>query len=353
MHRPEDQINPRFEAQKIAFAPVVFQVVLTLRNLGVLDALRKSRKRGLSIPELKHQLEITEYGLSVLLELALLSGIVEQKDEGHFLLTETGKYIELDPLTKVNFDFINDICYRGLAHLQESVIKSQPIGLKELGPWETIYQGLANMDLKAQKSWLAFDHYYSTDSSSESLKILFSSTPKSLIDIGGNDGRFAFHCCQFDPEIQVTIVDLPGQIQMAKSRIEGSPYDSRVDFISMNILKEKKALPQADAVWMSQFLDCFSESEVRDILKYVGSQIDVNTSVYIVETLWDQQEHPASSFSVAATSVYFTTMANGNSKMFSAEKLRSLINESGLQIIDEVFPVGMSHTLFHCKVKLV
>ncbi|HBH06327.1 MAG TPA: SAM-dependent methyltransferase [Flavobacteriales bacterium] len=353
MRDSDDYFNPRFEAQKIAFAPVVFHVALSLRNLGVLDALRKSRKLGLSIPQLKRQLQISEYGLSVLLELALLTGIVEQKEDAHFILTETGKYIELDPLTKVNFDFINDICYKGLAHLEESILKSKPEGLKELGHWETIYQGLSEMNQQAQKSWLAFDHYYSTDSSPELLQFLFSSAPKTLVDIGGNDGRFALNCCKHNPEVQITIVDLPGQIQMAKSRIEGSPYDSRIEYISMDILKENKPLPKADAVWMSQFLDCFSESEVRDILKYVGRQIDLNTNVYIIETLWDQQEHPASSFSVAATSVYFTTMANGNSKMFSAKKLRALINESGLQIIDEVFPIGMSHTLFHCKVKPV
>lgn len=40
----------------------------------------------------------------------------------------------------------------------------------------------------------------------------------------------------------------------------------------------------------------------------------------IMELFWDAQKFEAASFSLNATSLYFTCMANGNSRFYSVEK---------------------------------
>ncbi len=35
--------------------------------------------------------------------------------------------------------------------------------LKELGEWNTIYEGLSQLKPEEQKSWFEFDHHYSDD----------------------------------------------------------------------------------------------------------------------------------------------------------------------------------------------
>ncbi len=44
-------LEAQYEAQKIAFAPIVFQVVRTMRDLNILDVLSKN-KAGLTYEEL-------------------------------------------------------------------------------------------------------------------------------------------------------------------------------------------------------------------------------------------------------------------------------------------------------------
>jgi hypothetical protein len=110
-------------------------------------------------------------------------------------------------------------------------------------------------------------------------------------------------------------------------------------------------IPQgADTVWMSQFLDCFSNKEIVQILKNVYQASDENTNVYIMEPFIDNQDFPAAEYCLTGTSVYFTTIANGNSKMYSIKVMRNLIEEAGLEVVQEFPLIGNSfHTILKCK----
>ncbi|MCH5690731.1 hypothetical protein LWM68_44790 [Niabella sp. W65] len=37
-----------------------------------------------------------------------------------------------------------------------------------------------------------------------------------MLEIGGNTGKWALASTKFDPDVRITIVDLPGQAAMAK-----------------------------------------------------------------------------------------------------------------------------------------
>ena len=53
------------EAQKIAFAPFVFQATVALRELGIFDLIfEKRRKGGITIEEIAEKLAISNYVIS-------------------------------------------------------------------------------------------------------------------------------------------------------------------------------------------------------------------------------------------------------------------------------------------------
>ena len=341
-------LEAKHEAQKIAFAPILFQVSIALRDFGILNHLFKN-KQGASISEMQAALKISRYGLKILLELGSEGGVVERLENDIYGLTKTGYYLLRDEMTRVNMDFIQDVCYKGLFHLKDAIKNGKPEGLKELGSWPTIYEGLKDLDKKVQDSWFAFDHFYSDDSFPEALKVVFREKPKHLIDVGGNTGKWAIACCQHNPDIHVTIVDLPGQLEMATQHIKKAGLENRISFESINMLNPDKPLPKGDVIWMSQFLDCFSEDEIGSILKHVSKSMDINTRLFIMETFWDNQKYPAASLSLAATSVYFTTMANGNSKMYGRKDFLKLVEKAGLSIENEFNEIGISHTLLKIK----
>ena len=342
-------LEAKFKAQKIAFAPVVFQVAKVLRNKGVLAYLQKQKTTGANIATLSKALSVSEYGLRVLLEMALAAEIVNCKEDEIYTLTKVGYFLDADKLTKVNMNFIHDVCYKGLYHLEEAISKGTPAGLKELGDWSTIYEGLSQLESKVQDSWFEFDHFYSDDSFPEALPIIFKNKPRTLLDVGGNTGKFSIKCCNFNEDVSVTIVDLPSQISMAMRNIEMHELGGRIDYFALNMLNPDKLFPKADAIWMSQFLDCFSEEEIISILSHAVKSMTSNSRLYIMETFWDNQKFPAATYSLVATSVYFTAMANGNSKMYSKKRFISLIEKSGLKVVEDNFPIGVSHTILTCK----
>jgi hypothetical protein len=341
-------VQAKFDAQKIAFGPIMFQAALALRNLGILQLLHET-KEGMTIEEVAGQLKIPEYGVKVLLEAGLSLEVVWVENE-RFKLTKTGWFILCDELTRVNMDFTQDVNYLGMFSLAESVKTGKPTGLKVFGSWPTVYEGLSQLPPQVQKSWFGFDHFYSDYAFPEILPIVFKDSPKHILDVGGNTGKFALQCASYNPEARITILDLPGQLAKAKDNIMQAGFTERIGLFPINLLDHAKAFPKnPDVIWMSQFLDCFSQSDILGLLRRSAEAMNPHSALYILETYWDMQKYEASTYSLHATSLYFTNIANGCSQMYHSDDMRKLIRESGLILAEEICDVGVSHTLFVCK----
>lgn len=338
-------------AQFIAFAPIVFQASKSLRDLGILKLIEESGLNGVTLNEIYTKLNLSEYGARVLLEAGLGIGLVIKNDD-LYTITKTGRFILNDRMTRVNMDFTNDVCYEGMFSLTESIKDGKPTGLKVLGDWPTIYEGLAHLPKPIQDSWFNFDHYYSDGSFDQALSQLFKRKPKHILDIGGNTGKFTLKCMNYNEDVKVTMLDLPGQLAMAKENINKTPFAERVNFFPINILDDSQRFPKgADAIWMSQFLDCFSEDEIVSILKRCHEAITDDGNVYIMETFWDRQKFEPGAFSLQMTSLYFTNIANGNSQMYDSAVFNKLIDKAGFKIVEQIDNVGISHTIQVCKKK--
>ncbi len=343
-------VQAKFDAQKIAFGPIMFQAALALRNLGILQ-LVKDAENGITMEEISRKLELPLYGIKVLLEAGLSLEVV-WVENSRFRLTKTGWFILCDELTRVNMDFTNDVNYLGMFSLTESIRSGKPTGLKVFGDWPTVYEGLSQLPAKAQKSWFGFDHFYSDYAFPEVLPVVFRNSPKHILDVGGNTGKFAIQCATYNREARITILDLPGQLAKAAQNITAAGVEDRIDLYPINLLDHTHPFPKnPDIIWMSQFLDCFSQEDISGLLKRSADAMHDNSALYILETYWDQQKYEASTYSLHATSLYFTNIANGCSQMYHSDDMRKLIEKSGLVLAEEIRNVGVSHTLFICRKK--
>jgi hypothetical protein len=68
----------------------------------------------------------------------------------------------------------------------------------------------------------------------------------------------------------------------------------------------------------------------------------------VLELLWDRQQHAAAAYSVNATSLYFTCIANGVSRMYRSSDLRRLLLAAGFEIEAQHDHLGLGHSLLHC-----
>ena len=198
----------------------------------------------------------------------------------------------------------------------------------------------------ARKSWFGFDHYYSNHVFDQILDILFKEKKfKHICDIGGNTGKFALAATKFNPDIKVTIVDLPEQCEQAKANIK--PVEERVDIYPINILDPEQKLPDdptTDLWLMSQFLDCFSINQIENILQKIYRTMNPNSLVVIIEIFGDKQKNDTASLVIDATSLYFTALANGYSRFYHSRDLIDIAQKVGFNVNKEIDSIGLGHS---------
>ena len=352
------------QAQELAhlysWGPVVFQVCRLMVKYGILENLSK-HPEGLTLHEISQSSGLSDYAAKCLLEASLTTHIVLIDPESdRYTLAKTGWFILNDAMVRADIDFNQDVNYEGWFVLDKALEEGRPAGLAHFGDWPTIYEGLSSLPEKVQKSWFGFDHYYSDHSFEEALEIIAGSDlqkPKAntlhLLDVGGNTGRFAMRCVEYHPSVEVTICDLPQQIALMRQATQTHPGADRIHGVGMNLLDEQSAFPtdrRYDVIWMSQFLDCFSENQIVSILRRAAAILDADNRLYIMETLWDRQDYIPAAMSLTMTSLYFTALANGNSKMYNTDDLTRLIQQAGLTIETIHDRIGNGgHSIIVCK----
>ena len=337
-------------AEFIAFGPILFEVSRIMVKWGIFDMLREEK---LTTEEIAQRAGCSLYASKCLLEASLSIGTVLVNPEtSRFSLSKTGWFLLNDPATRVNLDFNHDVNYEGMFRLEEALKEGKPAGLKHFGDWTTVYEGLSRLPEAAQKSWFSFDHFYSDSSFEEALHIVFTQKTKTLLDVGGNTGRWALQCVGYDADVRVTIMDLPQQLELMRAETNGKPGADRIDGFAINMLDRNNRFPtdkHYDAIWMSQFLDCFAEEEIESILVRSAEIMSGETTLYIMETLWDRQRFEPAAFCLTQTSLYFTAIANGNSKMYHSEDLIRIVEKAGLQVVNIHDNLGQGHSILEIK----
>ncbi|MEO7096945.1 MAG: class I SAM-dependent methyltransferase [Polyangiales bacterium] len=332
------------QVHALAFAPLFFQAAMAARNMGVLAVVHASKAQGLLPADVATKADVSLYAARVLLEGCLALKLVAL-ESGRYRLTDAGYLWLFDDMTRVNANFTQDVCYAGAAKLEESLRTEKPAGLSVFGQWPTIYEGLTQLPADVQKSWFDFDHFYSDSAFPLAFPRVFAAKPKRLLDVGGNTGKWAIHCLTNDPTVQVTVLDHPGQLAKLRENAEAAGVASRLDTVPIDLLDHARPFPTGfDVVWMSQFLDCFGEPDVLALMKRGAAALVPGGRLCILEPFWDRQPNDVAELCLQGTSLYFTCMANGTSRMYHSQDFLDLIASAGLQLVaDEA--IGLTHTM--------
>ncbi len=334
------------DAQRIAFGPMVFQAVRAMMRLGMLEHLLANS----GCPRRDLQQKYGRYVADVLVESGVTAGVLAEDAQGRVTPTDVAYCLMEDEMTRRNFNFVADVCYEGAARLGESLEQARPAGLEVFGTWPTIYEGLTSLPEPARSSWFAFDHLYSDAFFAEAIRLMQAHADLSRVfDVGGNTGKFARALLEQSAQSVVTIVDLPGQSAMAQKNLAWA--GERCRFAPVNVLSDAAWPSGATVVWMSQFLDCFSHEQIVSILRKAAAALAPGGSVFIAEPFIDKQTFEAAAYSLAQGSLYFTCMANGNSKFYTAAEMIECVHEAGLCLCAEWHALGKyQYSLLQCRV---
>ena len=341
------------KANFIALAPFIFAAAKAMRDLGFFRLLAASAQ-GPTKRELADTAGVTLYAASVLIDAAYRADMVcsEEEETGkdtRWILTKTGLYLATDRMTEVNLSFSADVCAEGLLSLTESLKTGKPAGLRTFSETaSTIYPLLETLPEPARKSWFDYDHFYSDHVFEEELPILKKETSfKSVCDVGGNTGKFALAAAAFDPDVHVTIADLPEQCAAAKEKIADAGLSGRIALCPCDILKSSPAdLPRGvDVWWMSQFLDCFSNEQAVRILRLVRDAMEERAVLAVNEIFGDRQRRDTAALVVDECSLDFTAIANGVSRFFNSAEFMECLSAAGFKVKSLHDGLGLGHTL--------
>lgn len=351
MDASRKSLDPFLNAHRIAFSPLTFQAARIALSRGLLREVAAAKGAGVHAEDIAKATGVTRYAARVLLEgcLALdLVAVVDPSPDGlRFRITPSGRVFARDPLVAVNVNFVHDVCFRGAFELEASLDEGRPAGLPTLGPWDTVYRGLSELPPRVQKSWFDLDHGYSDGAFPHVLPIVLGTKPQRLLDVGGNTGKWAVLATKADPQLRVTILDHPGQLQKALANAETNGVRDRVDGVPVDMLDPAVVFPTGfDVVWMSQFLDCFPEADIVRLLERGRDALAPGGKLYILESYWDEQTNDVGRNIVASLSLYFSCIANGTSRMYHSDDFRDCVREAKLQITEE--RRFEKHTLFVC-----
>lgn len=335
------------KVHQLAFSPLFFQGAMAARDLGVLGAVCAAKQDGLNVAEVMQKAAVSKYVARVLLEGCLAMELVTLEGD-RYKITDAGRLWLFDKMTIVNANFVRDVCYRGAARLEDSLRSGKAEGLSELGDFRSLYDGLTRLPPRAMESWLAFDHYYSDGTFPMVLPKVFEHAPRRLLDVGGNTGKWAMLCLSRDPNVEITVIDLPGQLEVLVQNVAAAGHADRLRTVAAELTDHDIQFPTGfDAVWMSQFLDCFGEDDVASLLRRGRAALAPGGRLYVMETFWDRQPNDVGELCLQGTSLYFTCIANGAGRMYHSNDLLELIAGAGLRVVGDE-DLGLCHTLLTC-----
>jgi SAM-dependent methyltransferase len=345
------------QVQQLAFAPLFFQAAMAARNLGVLAAVHAAKSDGLTPVEVAERAGVPLYAARVLLEGCLAIELVAL-ESGRYRLTDAGRLWLLDRMTTINANFVQDVCYAGAARFEDSLRTGRAAGLEVFGRWSTIYEGLSELPPDVQRSWFAFDHQYSDAAFPLAFPRVFEPRPRRLLDVGGNTGKWALHCLRNDPDVEITVLDHPGQLAQLRNNAVAAGLDERSESTrggmnerlhttAIDLLDHARPFPGGfDVVWMSQLLDCFGEADILRLMERGVAALAPGGRLCILEAFWDRQNEVGEVI-LQGLSLYFTCMANGTSRMYHSQDFLDLIASARLRLVaDEA--IGTNHTLLIC-----
>ncbi len=336
-------------AHFLAFAPFAFEAARILRDSGTLALLDDSGDNGATTEAVEMATGFSPNAAQVLLEAGLGTGLVAC-DGARFYLTMAGQYFLQHAAVRANTDFMRDVCLPGIGGLSDSLRADRPCGLERFGGWKNIFEALPHLPPAARNSWYAFNNHHSDGAFRDALPLVLAAAPKRILDLGGSTGRFALAALDRDAALHVGIAELQPDDTQLEPGVPAAIREGRITLHHLDVLAEDAGLPEGyDAIWMSQFLPCFSEEQIAAILSKCRVALPEDGSIWLLETFWDRQRHEAAAAALQLTSLYFVNVATGVSRMYRSDELLKMIGSAGFTVASEKDGLGRGHTLMRLR----
>lgn len=290
------------------------KVLLTATRLDVFNIIgEKGMSAGDIAAKLHSNTEATETFLDAIVSLDLL-----RKDNCLFYNTEEGREIFIKGKERYIGDIVvlQDIMWDAWGRLNESIISGKPARKPDM----------FQEDRGETRNFISAMHNTAMSVAPILSKEIDLSDCKTLIDIGGGAGTYSVYFCQTNHNLEATILDLPGTLEITKELISNSNVAHRINLLEGDFNREIKG--QYDAAFLSNIIHGEGEQENTALIKRVYNALNNDGKIIIQDFILDNDKTSPSFPALFSLNMLLFTE---NGRSYSFQEIESWLKEAGFQ----------------------
>ena len=222
----------------------------------------------MSAEEIAEKTGYDKKGVRIILDALCPIRFIEKKDAAYALTRLSARY--LDPQGEkypgsIHWGAANPDKWNALGRLADTVREGKSL-TERSGNQAEFYRGLVQS--------ISFNAQYVVPLLAEHVQMGQGENKGwSLLDAACGEGAYGFKLLEYDPAAQLTLLDLPGVLELAREKALKLGLKDRVDFFPSDLLEIKIPERSFDLILLSHFLHSNSREDCAEIInKLAGSQ---------------------------------------------------------------------------------
>lgn len=316
------------------------QTLVTACDLQLFTYL--SRNQGATREELRRNLELTEHCTRVLMLAACAVGLVRREESGKYYNSDLAEKVLVahSPQSMLPFVRFNyEVQQRGSRQFTRALKENRNAGLDEFpGSGETLYQRLAGYPELESLFQDAMGAY--TRLSPKMLELREFSEIGRLIDVGGGDGSNAIRLCRLFPQLQITILEIPTIVPIAREAVAHAGLTDRIRCEDGDMFTPRWPSGH-DAAMLSHVVEIFSQEKIRCLYQTAYDSLPAKGKLFVWTIMANDSETAA--LQAAKSSIYFLCVASGEGMAYPAKEHERLMKAVGFKAVNTYSAMEIDH----------
>lgn len=313
------------------------RVLITATKLDLFNTIGETH---ITVREIASRLDLdrdaTETFLNAMVSLGFLG-----KDKNSYFNTEEGKEVFIKGKEGYIGDIIilQDMMWNSWSKLEESIITGKPTRRPDM--FQEKREETRNFIRAMHNTAMANAPFLSKN-------INFPGY-KTLIDVGGGPGTYSVYFCIENPELESTILDLPGTLEITKELISLADVSDRITLMEGDF--HEKIDGNYDAAFLANIIHCLGEEENSALIKRVYHALNDGGMIVIQDFILDDEKtSPPFPALFSLNMLLFTE----NGKSYSFNEIENWLEEAGFRNLERIrIPLPRSISVLIGKKEIV
>ncbi|MFQ5965356.1 MAG: methyltransferase [Candidatus Scalinduaceae bacterium] len=308
----DDIVKYRNDVLELGYSFFKSKVLLTATRLDIFNVIGDSVLSANDVAtKICSDMIATEIFLDAMVSLGLL-----KKENNQYFNTQEGKEVFISGKETYLGDIIilQDVMWNSWSKLTESIISGRPMRKPDM----------FQEDKEETRNFILAMHNTAITIAPILSKIIDLTDCKTLIDLGGGPGTYSVFFCKANYDLEATILDLPGTLEITKELISNFNMTHRIKLMKGDFNKEIEG--KYDAAFLSNIIHCEGEKQNIALIKKIYDALNNDGRIIIQDFILDNNKtSPAFPALFSLNMLLFTE----NGRSYSFKEIEYWLKKAG------------------------